>query len=253
MFAAFFILLAFLAMNIDAAKLVGEYPVYLVASLTIMITAFGYATIIPSLRSYFDGDVKKLRFAILIGSLIPLFVYIIWNLVILGVVPRDGHHGLVPMLTSGTSTTDLPAALSHHLENDWITIMARVFGAMAIATSFLGVALATSDFLADGLKTAKKGMGNLIVYGVTFIPPLAMSIFYPNAFIQGLRYAGICCTILLLIYPALMAWRGRYNMGIARGYQVMGGKFALILLLLIGIAVTVLGWIQDVQGIKLFG
>jgi tyrosine-specific transport protein len=253
-FVAFFILLACIATYVDPLKLIGEQPLLLVASLTIMITAFGYASIIPSLRTYFDGDVVKLRTAILIGSLIPLLVYIIWNLVILGVVPRDGQHGLAPMLTSGTSTTDLPTALSHHLNNNLITVLARIFGAMAIATSFLGVALATSDFLADGLKTPKMGKGKLIVLGATFIPPLAMSILYPNAFIQGLKFAGICCTILLIIYPALMAWRSRYNMGTTpKGYQVMGGKTALIITLFIGIAVTAIGWIQDVQGIKLFG
>jgi tyrosine-specific transport protein len=157
------------------------------------------------------------------------------------------------MLTSGTATTDLPIALCHHLNNPWITVLARTFGALAIATSFLGVALATSDFLADGLKTPKAGTGNLIVYSATFIPPLAMSIFYPNAFIQGLRYAGICCTILLILYPALMTWRGRYNTGLATsGYRVRGGKFALFVIILIGIAVTAVGWLQDVSGMKLF-
>ncbi|MFU8797933.1 MAG: aromatic amino acid transport family protein, partial [Gammaproteobacteria bacterium] len=107
--------------------------------------------------------------------------------------------------------------------------------------------------LSNGLKIRKSGANNVIIYGATFIPPLAMSIFYPNAFIQGLRFAGICCTILLIIYPVLMAWRGRYGVNsAASGYQVMGGKPALMLILLIGVAVTVLGWIQDVQGIKLF-
>jgi tyrosine-specific transport protein len=253
-FIAFFILVGSIATYIDPLKLGGGQPVLLVASLTIMITAFGYSPIIPSLRTYFNGDVAKLRMAILIGSLIPLLVYIIWNLVILGVVPRDGQHGLLPMLTSGTSTTDLPNALSYHLNNEWITILARIFGAMAIATSFLGVALSTSDFLADGLKMPKVGRGKLMILGATFIPPLAMSIFYPNAFIQGLRYAGICCTILLIIYPALMAWRARYNTQLAAtGYQVMGGKAALIITFLIGVLVTTMGWLQDVQGIKLFG
>jgi tyrosine-specific transport protein len=253
-FLAFFILIGCIAMYVDPTKLLSsEQPQMLIASMTIMVTAFGFAIIIPSLRSYFNGDVAKLRLAILIGSLIPLVFYLIWNVLILGVVPRDGQHGLIPMLTSGRATTDLPTALSHYLNNDWIAILARIFAALAVATSFLGVALSTSDFLADGFKVRKSGMGNLAIYSATFIPPLAASIFYPNAFMQGLRYAGICCAILLILYPALMAWRGRYNTGTAKGYQVMGGKLALLIVILIGIAVTILGWLQDVQEIKLFG
>ena len=42
----------------------------------VIINSFGYAIILPSLRSYFKSDVRMLRRAILIGSAIPH--YILW-------------------------------------------------------------------------------------------------------------------------------------------------------------------------------
>src|ERR1700761_7549873 len=56
----------------------------LLGSVMVMITSFGFATIVPSLRSYFHSDVAKLRRVIFIGSLIPLICYIIWDLAIMG-------------------------------------------------------------------------------------------------------------------------------------------------------------------------
>lgn len=253
-FIAYGLLVIFIASYVDSAMLwKSGKPKYLIASITIMITSFGFASIVPSLRSYFQGDVKKLRLAILIGSLVPLVFYIVWNLLILGVVPHEGEHGLVPMLTSGHSTTDLPTALSHYLNNNWITVCARIFAALAVATSFLGVALGTSDFLADGFKIAKKGKGKWLVYTLTFIPPLTLALFYHNVFIAGLSYAGICCVILLALYPALMAWRGRYTKKLAANaeYQLFGGKSLLIFIILVSLLLLGVGLFHDLLGFSI--
>ena len=48
----------------------------ILSSTTVIMTSFGFAVIVPSLRSYFSNDFFMLRRAILIGSLIPLFCYI---------------------------------------------------------------------------------------------------------------------------------------------------------------------------------
>ncbi len=254
-FLAYFTIIAFIFFRINPEMLmsVGK-PNYLIASVTIMITSFGFSSIVPSLRSYFQGDVKKLRFAILVGSLIPLGFYILWNLVVLGVVPREGENGLIPMLTSGHASTDLPTALGYHLNNGWLTACIRTFAALAITTSFLGVALGTSDFLADGFKIAKKGKGKWLICILTFLPALILALFYPNVFIKGLSYAGICCVILLMLYPVLMAWSGRYYKKLAppNAYQVMGGKPLLIVSLIIGLLVLAVGLFHDLLGYSLF-
>lgn len=247
---AYLVLVLLIIGFISFGKLSVGQPQYLVPAVTVMLTSFGYANIIPSLRDYFHGDVAKLRKTILIGSLIPLFFYILWNLAILGVLPFEGNFGLGRMLTSGHSTTDLVAALNHHLDNNWITYIARLFTSVCVATSFLGVGLALSDFLADGFNVAKTGNsgGNFLVYAMTFVPPLVIALFYPNAFIKGLSYAGIFCLILLVLFPALMVWSGRYRKQMAGTYEVMGGKSSIILTVIVAVCVIGIATYENIHG-----
>lgn len=244
---AYLVLVACVIAYVNPPQLISGNSRYLIASVTVMITSYGFATIVPSLRSYFNNDIKQLRKVILIGSFIPLICYILWDLAILGSIPLDGDNGLTKMLSSGHSTTDLPQALSFYLNNHWINIFSRIFTSVCVATSFLGVSLAMSDFLADGFNVAKQGKGNIIVYGATFIPPLFISVFYPNAFIMGLSLGGIFCTVLLVLYPGLMAWSGRYVKRIATGYQVMGGRLSLIFVFVCATAILAVGIFHDLN------
>lgn len=213
------------------------------SGITIAITAFVSAMIIPSLRTYFDGDIKTLRKSVIIGTLIPLICYIAWELAILGVVPLDGEHSMRQMLHSASSNSDLIVALSALLQKNVITSLAKFFISICMATSFLSIALSLSDFLSDGLKVGKRGFGSVLVYGATFLPPIIVVLFYPDAFLRALQYAGVSCFVLMILLPALMAWRGRYVAGLAPagGYQVGGGKLLLASLILFSVIMIVFG------------
>lgn len=87
----------------------------------ILITSFGYASIIPSLRDYFGDDIRSLKRVILLGSLIPLICYIVWDAVIMGVVSREGENGLLALMNSDHATSGLTEALSQSVQNQWIS------------------------------------------------------------------------------------------------------------------------------------
>lgn len=231
--ASLIFLITFIFPHVQIPLLEENHFDLLTGSVTVAITSFGFATIIPSLRSYFHGDVKKLRSAILIGSLIPLIAYILWDLVVMGVIPRDGNQGLMAILQANNSTSLFVTRLSEILNRDTITSAARIFTSICLLTSFLGVGLCLSDFLADGFNLQKTFKDNVITHIATFLPPLIIVLIYPGAFITALSYAGIYCLVLLVFLPALMAWNGRYHRKIANGYRVIGGKFLLILLMLL--------------------
>jgi tyrosine-specific transport protein len=221
-----------------------HYLPAVISSITVIITSFGFAVIIPSLRSYFKNDAQQLRKAILMGSFIPLICYILWELVIMGVIPSQGQISLMTMMHSSHSTNDLIHALNQLLHNPLINFLAKTFTAICLATSFLGVSLSLFDFLSDGLGLKKVGLNKLVLYAVTFLPPLIVANHYPNAFIKALSYAGILCAILLIGLPALMAWRGRYIKKQAFGYQAAGGKCLLIILLGISLLLILLSCIS---------
>jgi tyrosine-specific transport protein len=170
----------------------------------VVLTSFGFHIIIPTLTTYLHHDKKKLRLVLFIGSFIPFVVYVIWELLILGVVPLEGNHGLIADYLSGqTAATSLPYILNH----SWIPSIASAFAFFAIITSFLGVSLSLSDFLADGLHMKRFTLGREFACLLTFVPPLIFVLFYPRGFILALQFAGILVAILLCILPAIMAWR----------------------------------------------
>lgn len=214
----------------------------ILASITVIMTSFGFAVIIPSLRSYFSNDLLMLRKAILIGSLIPLFCYVLWELTIMGTIPAHGNSGLIFMYHSGHSTSNLMATLSHLLDNKLVNFLAKIFTSICFATSFLGVSLSLFDFFSDGLRIEKKGLKKLVLYIFTFFPPLLIASHYPHIFIKALSYAGVLCAILLILLPAMMAWSGRYIKKYPSVYQVIGGKFLLLSLMFIALFIIILSF-----------
>jgi tyrosine-specific transport protein len=171
-------------------------------ALPIVITSFGFHIIIPTLSTYLDHNVKKLRLTLLIGSLVPFFVYALWEFLILGTVPLKGEAGLIAAWQNGQTAV---VSLSHILQNSWITTAANSFSFFAIMTSFLGVSLSLTDFLTDGLHMKRFSLGREFASLLTFIPPLIFVLVYPKGFIVALQFAGIFVVILLCIFPALMA------------------------------------------------
>lgn len=228
-FSTFFIVAFCLSPLISINKLnAGNlYNITSVSAITITTAAFGWASLIPSLRTYFSHDIKKLKLAIIIGSVIPLICYVIWDAIIMGIIPLAGPNSLEFILQSTNSTGSLVDTLSATTSNDYVIFFIKFFTSVCVLTSFLGVALCLTDFLSDGLQLEKKGSSNILVHLLTFLPSLGIAIFFPNMFIKALEYAGIYTTVLLILLPAWMAWSGRYQKKLAQGFTVPGGKTLL--------------------------
>lgn len=240
-FTAYFLLVILLMPFVSAEKILSGDMMSITSATAVMVTvtSFGYAAIVPSLRIYFAGDIQSLKKAILIGSLVPLVCYILWDMVIMGVIPLDGEHGLTAILQSKNSTSDLANTLSATAGRSSITFFTKLFTSIAVVTSFLGVSLCLVDFLADGFQLEKEGRSKVLIYAMTFIPPVAIVLFKPGIFVKALEYAGIYCVVLLMLLPAWMVWCGRYKRGIANGFTVPGGKPLLLAVILISVVLLI--------------
>ena len=178
-----------------------------VSAIPVVVTSFGYHIIIPTLTTYLDHDVKLLRQAIFVGSLLAFLIYLFWLLLAVGVIPPYGKDSLAEARASGLPTTIYLQAI---IQSKWMTTSAHAFSLFAIITSLLGVSLSLTDFLADGLHIEKKGWKKAGLIFLTFAPPLVFAFAYPHGFILALQYAGIFVLILLAILPALMVYFERY-------------------------------------------
>ena len=234
----YILLVAIISPHVSPEGLIGGSPHAFTSMLMILVTSFGFASIVPSLRDYFNDDVDALRKVILFGSLIPLICYIVWDAVIMGVVAREGEHGLIALMSSDHATSGLTEALNQSVQNPWISGFFGFFTSICMITAFLGVSLGLFDFLSDGLKLKKTGVQRRYTLALTFIPPLTVVLINPGIYLHALSYAGVCCVILLLLLPTLMSWRGRQNSVALAGnevYLVPGGAVSLSILSLIGV------------------
>lgn len=232
---AYLLLIFLLLPLVNSAKLMAGHITNItsVTAVTVTITAFGYAAIVPSLRIYFAGDVKKLKIAIFVGSFIPLICYIFWDMVMMGVIPLTGSNSWMSILQSTNSTSELVNVLRAIVSYDSINFFVKIFTSICVLTSFLGVALCLADFLSDGLQLEKVGMNSIFIHLIVLLPPLVITLFFPGIFIQALQYAGVYSIVLLILLPAWMAWNGRYRRHLAKeGYKLWGGRSLLIILIL---------------------
>lgn len=234
---AYSLIVFLLAPHVELGLLTHWHPQTLWMGSSIIATSFGFHIVIPSLTSYLDRDVTKLKRVIIFGSAIPLCVYLVWEALVLGIIPVSGPVSITEGYAIGTNGAQL---LSNYLEEGALAELIRVFSLIAIVTSFLGVSMSLSDFLADGFKVKRTGLGNLLIFTLAFAPPLLIAMTDPRAFLTALEYAGAFGVIFLLVLmPALMVWVGRKHFSKQSIYKAPGGK--LLLVLVIVFAAIVIG------------
>lgn len=224
-------------------------PVF--SAMTVMVTSFGFAIIIPSLRVYFQDDYRALRKVLLLGCSIPLLFYILWEIIIFGAITREGDYGLIQLASHSQPISALMKSLVNLTQAQWITVAATTFTSICVVTAFLGVSLCLTDFLADGFAIPKKGKWNLLINLITFLPPIGLVLFIPRLFIYGISFAGIFCLILLIILPAAMALSGLRNGKSMQCFPYLNNELVLKIIFALGLLLLVGGVVLNWQDFKI--
>lgn len=217
--------------------------------LPIMVVAFTFHNIVPSLLSYL-GSAKLVSRAVVLGSMLPLGLYVVWQFAILGTIP---------LAATALTASDIVFGI-RSAAGPWATVAVQVFSFFAFVTSFLGVGLGCVDFVADLLglnrgdpapaaagadagapRTAPQNVAALalrrmIPLVLTMLPPFVIALSCPSIFLSALEFSGTFRLILFAILPAMMVWRGRYRDD--ERVWLPGGK--LLLLTIMGVAAGVI-------------
>jgi len=195
-------------------------------ALPLLLTAFSFQTMVPSLHPYLGHHAPSLRVAIIGGTALAFVVYIIWQATVLGTVPLDGPHGLMQALKEGEAATHvLGAAVGSH----YIELLASFFAFFALVTSFFGIALGLYDFLSDGLNIPKKGWGTVALGLLVLVPTLLSAINFERIFLRALDASGgFGDSILNGIMPILMIVIARYHLKLEQmGFVAPRAKWLL--------------------------
>ena len=233
MIAAWFSLIGSGSGEVEIVRLKSAKWSAMGAAFPVLFSALGYHNVIPSLATYLKRDKKALRSAIFWGSFVTLIVYLVWQWLVIGAIPRET---IAKTFQEGTSIT---AAFSVATGNPSFPLIARFFAFFAIVTSTLGVSFSMVDFIGDGLKIGeRKGMKRLGLTLLVFAPPFVLAVLNPDIFTTALGVAGGFGEAFLNgLLPIGLIWVGKYRMKLKGGISWLENKKILLVLALCALVV----------------
>lgn len=213
--------------------------------LPFLITSFGFHNMLPTVVEYNGGFLhhKKIIIkSILYGSAIPLAVYILWTIAVLGIIPADGETGLKSMFRAGKIATEI---LAYKTSLSFKTC-ANLFALSAIMTSIFGQGMSITSLLKENYPRTNPKTQTIIFLGFC----LMMTYLEPNIFMTALGLAGGIFAILLFgLIPSFMLLKGRKT-GFKGDYRMPLPSFMIILFILIGISIFMLEvWHNPLWGV----
>ena len=210
-----------------------RYWIYLGTALPVCLASFGFHGNVSSLLKYFRGDAPKVAKALKTGTLIALAVYIVWQTVVQGNLPRNQFG---PVIRAEDNAAALIDTLAQFVPQSSLNSIIAFFSYTAIASSFLGVTLGLFDYLADLLGFDNSRAGRTKTAAVTFLPPLVCCLLFPTGFVTAIGYVGLAAAVWAAIVPALMLAAARKKFGTAKNWHLAGGTWLVWWVLLFGAA-----------------
>ncbi|MBS9425198.1 tryptophan permease [Photorhabdus noenieputensis] len=245
----FFSLFGGLLKQVDTGKLfnaVDHHASYLPYTLMVLpfcLASFGFHGNIAGLVAYYRQDVRRVVGSLLLGTLLALAIYLIW---LTGTMGNISRHDFPAIAARGGDVEALISTLRPMLHIPYLNVLLEVFSHFAVACSFLGVTLGLFDYLADRLGWGNAPLQRLKTVILTFGPPLAFSLLFPDGFLYAIGFAGLLATLWAVFTPALVALRARQRF-VTMSWRLRGGVLPIILVLLFGIA-NVVVWIMTQFG-----
>lgn len=190
-----------------------------------IIIAFGFHNMIPSVYEYLERDTNKTKAAIVYGSFIPMFLYIIWVVVSLGVLDFQE-------VSSGFKENKIATELMGDLATSPIIAIGAIsFSFFAIITSLLGQGLSLRDFIIDGMSLIGVNLSKFVASIACIFPALIFAYTWPEIFFQCLQIAGgVAATLLFGILPPVILMRGRYKYSMKGDYKMTFNKPGLVII-----------------------
>ncbi len=180
---------------------------YVPAGLPVLLMAFHFHNIIPSICRTLDHDAKKIKTAIIGGTTIGMFMNLTWLFVVLGAVPLSSPDG-VDLISAFAKNQPATIPLEQLLKTPAFTYVALVFALVAMSTAFMANGTALMSFIRDLTATYMGTKNKSLVWCLSFIPPLLVALIYPDIFLIAINMVGgVGECIIFGILPGFIVWK----------------------------------------------
>ena len=225
------------SMDLTNLNLIHQDYQQLLPALPVILVALVYHNIVPTICSQLKYTRKDIIISVAIGSLIPLIMFVLWDFLILDLLPSapieaadSTQTGAVDYYTTTTSTggggsgsgsttggtvtqfnpIDLLLSSTSNTPSgegsNQLGPLLSIFSESAVITSFIGFVYGLTDFFCDLYPSKLERTGDWKLNSLVLLPPLLIACTYPNIFNDALALSGTYGTsTLFCIYPALMA------------------------------------------------
>ncbi|KAG5557483.1 hypothetical protein RHGRI_007651 [Rhododendron griersonianum] len=201
-------------------------------TIPVIIFSLVYHDLAPVLCAYLEGDLRRIRASVLLGSVVPLLALLVWDAIALNLSSQSDYQVADPVEL---------LIMSGRLGG--VSFMVEAFSLLAVGTSMIGTLLGFSEFFKEQLNNIslnspstqtpdhlfglRKWWGrNKVSFTATAMviaPPLFVSTVVPDAFSaatdiailqamkENVKQGGYCMTMLYGVLPPAMAWAAMTN------------------------------------------
>jgi tyrosine-specific transport protein len=175
--------------TLDISKILIPYGV--------IIFAFLGLPSIPEMQEQLGKEKKKMKKAIILGSIIPIVLYLVFSLIIVGIIGLENFEVLQPNERIATVALSL---YSHPI----LGIFANLLAVLAMFTSFLTIGIAMTE-----IYEYDYGLRRIWALLLTFSLPLLIVLLNFTDFIAVLGLTGAIAGGLDGILIILMYWKAK--------------------------------------------
>jgi len=180
----------------------------------VILFAFVGATAIPAMEVELKNNKKEMRKAILVGTLIPFIVYILFTISVVGV--------------TGIKTTEVATVGLGEFFGKYMVFFGNLFPVLTMATSFFLLGLAMKWILHYDFKINKK-----LSWLITVSIPLILFLLGVNSFVGVIGFTGAIAGGIEGILLVLIAKMAKKKGEVEPAYSIpLPWIFAVILMLI---------------------
>lgn len=198
--------------NIVETKDINKLPklddAHVATAVLIFFISFGFHGSIPALVKYLNHHYPSIRKSLIIGSSIPLVLFIFWTVLSLLAVYSSNDAIQAEFFQNTDNLNAFHRLLTFH-GSKWHHIVLNLFMLGAILTSYLGVAIGLLEYIREYeiIKNKKynQQFSAILTIGIPFVFVLTIG----QTFIKALSLGAAMLAFIAVIIPSLVALKTR--------------------------------------------
>ncbi|AXA34271.1 aromatic amino acid transport family protein [Francisella adeliensis] len=203
----------------------------------IVILAFSYQSILPSIVNYVGPENKKeIKKIILIGTFITCVIYTLWVVIMSGFIK---HAGADEIFMADPTLDGLVSIIKQSSSSSLAVSALDIFLNVSLFASFITISLAFIDFWIDALKLSPNLKGRIIAGAIVLIPSLLIAVYFNDIFVLALAVSGFAGIAYSIVLPASVSCKlfdkynrdGSYFFGGGRGVRALIFIIAVIFMI----------------------